>query len=84
MCSYILLKAKSSPVRVSSERFIMTEEDIAKEIPQKVKSKITTDRNFGIRHGLELLRLKDKPNHVRITILNSRDGNSFLGTSFGG
>ena len=31
------------------------------KLPEKIKEIITVDRNFGIRHGIELLRLKDKP-----------------------
>jgi len=31
------------------------------ELPEEVKEKITVDRNFGLEHGKQLLRLKDMP-----------------------
>ena len=33
----------------------------ASELPSQVKEKIALERSFGVKHGVQLLRLKDKP-----------------------
>ena len=35
--------------------------EVAK-LPDEVKNKILVDQNFGVEHGVQLLRLKDVPN----------------------
>ena len=34
---------------------------IASELPEKVKKSVTSSTDFGLRHGLQLLRLKEQP-----------------------
>jgi hypothetical protein len=43
---------------------------IARDLPEKVKSKIVTSNEFGVRHGIELLRLKDKPEQQQASSLS--------------
>lgn len=44
----------------SSEQNIRQYIQVAKDLPLKIKDKIIIDNNFGLAHGLQLLRLKDK------------------------
>ncbi|MFQ6095854.1 MAG: ParB/RepB/Spo0J family partition protein [Candidatus Bathyarchaeia archaeon] len=53
-----------------SEKTIHHYLQLSKELPQEVKQNLTgeTGKNFGVRHGLELLRLKDKPHEQKCLI----------------
>jgi len=50
-----------------SEKTIHHYLKLSEELPEEVKQNLTgeTGKNFGVRHGLELLRLKDKPDEQK-------------------
>ena len=52
---------KATGEKAPAERTVEQYIQVARELPEKVKEKIVVDHDFGLMHGVQLLRLKDQP-----------------------